>query len=461
MHPSFSKLTALALLLAPLGVAAAGVPRTKNAPSFEALLQRPLSLVDALNIATEQNGIILQARKSVEARLGVAIQTRAILLPQVLGRVDYSVTQDSLVELNTGFNATGPTLNNQRWVGDARVVQSLYQGGRLLSALRVSKLIREQAMQDFLTSLGQVLLQVRTAYDDVQLAAAQIEVRQASVDLLKGELDNVRSRLAAGVVSEFDQLRAEVELSNAEPPLILARNSYVIAKQALVELLGYNVLKEAKNDLPLRLDTPLQVRKYPADLPGALAAGWKNRTELESLNTQVKLSDENIITARAGNKPGVQAFAGYDVTSRMRTRNAGDSLDGAIAGVQMSWPLFDGFLTQGRVAEAQANRGLRQAQLEEQRRLVSLQVRTAWSDILSAKATVDSQKENIGRAERTVQLARERYLAGTGIQVDILSAQTALTQTRGNYVQALRDYSVAYSRLLRATGEDVQRRQGQ
>ena len=463
MHPSFFKLIALALLLAPLGAVAADVSQTRKgkAPSFEALLQRPLSLVEALNIATEQNGIILQAHKSVEARLGVAIQTRAILLPQVLGRVDYSVTQDSLVELNTGFTATGPTLNNQRWVGDARVVQSLYQGGRLLSALRASRLIREQAMQDFLTTLGQVLLQVRTAYDDVQLAAAQIEVRQASVDLLKGELDNVRSRLAAGVVSEFDQLRAEVELSNAEPPLILARNSYITAKQALVELLGYNVPKEARNDLPLRLDTPLQVRTYPADLPGALAAGWKNRTELESLKTQVKLSEENIITARAGNKPGVQAFAGYDVTSRMRTRNAGDSLDGAVAGVQMSWPLFDGFLTQGRVAEARANRGLRQAQLEEQRRLVSLQVRTAWSDILSAKATVDSQKENIGRAERTLQLARERYLAGTGIQVDILSAQTALTQTRGNYVQALRDYSVAYSRLLRATGEDVQRREGQ
>jgi outer membrane protein TolC len=88
-------------------------------------------------------------------------------------------------------------------------------------------------------------------------------------------------------------------------------------------------------------------------------------------------------------------------------------------------------------------------------------VRTAWADILGAKATVDSQKENIGRAERTIQLARERYLAGTGIQVDILSAQTALTQTRGNYVQALRDYSVAYSRLLRATGEDVQHREGQ
>lgn len=463
MHPSFSKLIALALLLAPLGSVAAGVPQTKKgkAPSFEALLQRPLSLVDALNIATEQNGNILQAHKSVEARLGVAIQTRAILLPQVVSRVDYSVSQDSLVEFNTGFNAFGPNSNNQRWVGDARVVQSLYQGGRLLSALRVSKLIREQAMQDFLTTLGQVLLQVRTAYDDVQLAAAQIEVRQASVDLLKGELDNVRLRLSAGVVSEFDQLRAEVELSNAEPPLILARNSYITAKQSLVELLGYNVPKEARNDLPLRLDTPLQVRKYPADLPGALAAGWKNRAELESLNTQVKLSDENIITARAGNKPGVQAFAGYDVTSRTRSRNAGDSLDGAIAGVQMSWPLFDGFLTQGRVAEALANRGLRQAELEEQRRLVSLQVRTAWSDILSAKATVDSQKENIGRAERTVQLARERYLTGTGIQVDILSAQTALTQTRGNYVQSLRDYSVAYSRLLRATGEDVQRREGQ
>jgi outer membrane protein TolC len=53
----------------------------------------------------------------------------------------------------------------------------------------------------------------------------------------------------------------------------------------------------------------------------------------------------------------VQAFAGYELTSRAQTRNAGDYETEVLAGVQMSWPLFDGFLTKGAVDEAKARRG--------------------------------------------------------------------------------------------------------
>ena len=44
-------------------------------------LTRPLSKVEALNLALAKNGTIRQARKEVEAAAGIAIQTRAILFP--------------------------------------------------------------------------------------------------------------------------------------------------------------------------------------------------------------------------------------------------------------------------------------------------------------------------------------------------------------------------------------------
>src|SRR5262249_46729433 len=43
-------------------------------------LTHPLSLADALNVALEQNGVILKAKNDLEASYGVVVQTRAITL---------------------------------------------------------------------------------------------------------------------------------------------------------------------------------------------------------------------------------------------------------------------------------------------------------------------------------------------------------------------------------------------
>jgi outer membrane protein TolC len=152
----------------------------------------------------------------------------------------------------------------------------------------------------------------------------------------------------------------------------------------------------------------------------------------------------------------VQAFAGYELTSRVGTRNAGDYVNGALAGVQMSWPIFDGFLTKGRVDEAKARRGKAAEAKAETTRVIQLQVRSAWSDLRTAQSVLTAQAENIRKAERALELSKSRYGAGAGTQIDVLNAQTALTEARGSYVEALGNYSVARATLIRATGADLQ-----
>ena len=43
---------------------------------------------------------------------------------------------------------------------------------------------------------------------------------------------------------QFNVLRAEVELANQQPKLIRARNSYRITKNALANVLGFNIPKD-------------------------------------------------------------------------------------------------------------------------------------------------------------------------------------------------------------------------
>jgi outer membrane protein TolC len=443
-------------------------------------LRSPLSKVEALNLALANNGTIREARKEVEAAAGVAIQTRAILFPKIISGAAYSVRQDSLIEANRnrtiapvqvdlpGIPALGlpanalsfgggesPKVNNQSWDADIRIVQSIYEGGRMLSAARSARLIREQAILVFQSTVSDTLLSVANAYDDALGRAKQVEVHEQQVNFLTKYRDDTKLRFEAGTVPEFDVIRQDVEVANGTAQLVQAQGDYRVAKQKLVELLGYDLPTNITDNLPLSLTTALVARPYPRDLSAALAIALQNRTEIAALEKEERLLDEAIITAQAGTKPSVQAFAGYEVTSRVVTRNAGDYVNGGLAGVQMSWPIFDGFLTKGRVDEARARRGKAAEAKAETTRVIELQVRSAWTDLRTAQSVLTAQTENIKKAVRALELATSRYNVGSGTQIDVLNAQTALTDARGSYVDALRNYSVARATLVRATGEDL------
>ena len=210
-----------------------------------------------------------------------------------------------------------PKVNNQSWDADIRIVQSIYEGGRMLSAARSARLIREQALLDFQSTVSDTLLSVANAYDDALRRAKQVEVREQQVKFLTEYRDETKARFEAGTVPEFDVIRQEVEVANGTAQLVQAQGDYRIAKQTLVEQLGYDLPTDITDNLPLNLTTPLVARPYPHKLSAALAMAIQNRTEIAALEKEERLRDENIITAKAGTKPSVQAFAGYELTSRV------------------------------------------------------------------------------------------------------------------------------------------------
>ena len=441
-----------------------------------AVLHRPLSKVEAVNVAINHNGTILEAKRDVEAAAGVAIQTKAIVYPHVNQQAEYTAVNDSLVEQNkypklgpVGIDLpppigtvketfTRPKINNQSWYSEVVVTQSIYEGGRLLSAVRSARLTNQQAWLVYQSTVADSLLSVSTAYDDVLRAAMQINVRTDAVTFLRGYLHDTTAKFKAGSAPEFDVLRQNAEVGNAEADRVRAIGDYRVAKQRFVELLGYNLPQTVSDDLVLDLTTPLLARPYPQGLSAALAEAQGNRTEIMALEKEERLRDESIIDAKAGYKPSVQAFAGYELTSRVESRNAADEVHGGLVGVRVSWAIFDGFLTKGRVDEARARRAKSAEAKAETMRQVDLQVRTAWSDLRTARAVLDAQIDNVRTAQRSLEIAQTRYNEGAGTQVDVLDAQSTFTQARGEYVNALRDHSVARARLVRATGADLQKR---
>jgi outer membrane protein TolC len=264
-------------------------------------------------------------------------------------------------------------------------------------------------------------------------------------------------RFEAGTVPRFNVLRAEVELANARPRLITARNSFRISKNNLANLLGLNVPAGTYEDIPLMLSGKLEAEAFDMELPSAISQALEKRTELGSLRKAEALRKEDLVTAKAGYKPVLQGYVGYDIHSSMLSSDLAVTDHGWIAGVQVSWNLFDGMRTQGRIREAAANYERAGIDLDDKRRGVELDVRTAFSNFIEAREVLESQKKVVEEAEEALRLATARSEAGTGTQLDVLSAQTALTEARTTQIQALHDYEAARAKLQRAIGATVPR----
>ena len=439
------KLTLLSLLL---GFAFAAIAADNN-PSW---LTRPLSLTDALNTALAQNAAILKAKNDLEAAHGLVVQTRAVALPQVQAAGQYKATDPNAVESTVFFNQP-----QQNWNAGVQIVQNIYMGGKMLAAIRAADATKQQALAIYQTVVADTLLSVRLSYYDVLLAAQQIAVREASVKLLQKELEDQQHRFDAGTVPHFNVLRAEVAVANERPALIRAKNNYRIAKTTLANQLGYNLPREIWEDIPLNLTSTLDTSPFTMNLPDAIQQALARRTELTVARKNIELQKLNIISAKSGYQPTVSVFAGYDWFNSKFTPpvELNHDIHGWNAGAQLTWSIFDGALTYGKVKQAKALFEKSRTELDDQSRQIELAVRTAYSDFIQARETLESQQKVQEQADEALREANARAAAGAATQLDVLNAETALTQARTTQITAQRDYAAARARLERAIGADL------
>jgi outer membrane protein len=418
-------------------------------------LSQPLSLVGAMNIALQQNAAISEAKNDLESAHGIVIVDRAVALPHLTASGKYTDTDPHDFETIPAQGVPPPP--HQNWNTGVQITQAIYEGGKLVAAIRGARAEEQQALAQYQTALQDTLLSVRVAYYDVLLASQQITVHEASVTLLQKELEDQQHRYDAGTVPKFNVLQAEVAVANERPNLIQARNSYRISKNNLSNLLGYNLPRDIWENIPFDLTDQLEATPYNVNLPDAIQQALSTRSELVALRKSVELQELNIINAKSGYKPTVSVFAGYNWNNAQFTPpvDLGHVISGWDAGAELNWDIFDGLSTHGNVIQAKAAYEKSKTTLDDQSRQIELAVRTAYSDFIEAKEVLESQETVQAEAEEALREAKARSDAGTGTQLDVLNAETQLTQARTTQIQAMHDYETARAKLERAIGADL------
>lgn len=465
--------TLASLLLQPLAPLVAGETKPTSGP-------RTLTLDQAIQTALKQNPDIQKQLQEIQRTRGQIIQVTAQAVPNLVSSGSFNYLDNRLrggssssgftlpantyvipnltggppLDLADLFNSTGGTsTGNSSYTINLQVQQLIYNGGAVGAAIRAARLTADNSYYQLRETVELVVSTTKNQFAEVLLNESLITIQQEQVKLLGSQLKDQQNRFEAGTVPRFDVLQAEVALANQYPQLINAQNNFRLAQIRLARTLGVDYQADRNERPPFRCVGRLDVTPMNVTIPDAVAVALENRASLKLAKQNIGVQQENLAVQKAGYQPTIRGSFGHQLTN---DRRAGGDLtrtdNGFTAGLSMTWNVFDGGATYGNVRQARATLISTAITYEDTRRGVELEVQDALFRLRQSRELVNSQRENVGKAEEALRLSRARLSAGAGTQLDVLNSQVALSQAQVTELQARFNYNVALSDLRRATG---------
>ena len=441
-----------------------------------------LTLPEAVSMALRRNRDVRDARFGLDLAREQVSEAWGGILPTVSVNADYTrnvspavsflpafifnpdAGPDELLQVQFGAdNSWNTSLSVEQPLFDARVFVGLGAAQRLASI-----------QEEFVRGRSQNLVtRVRIAYYDLLLAQEQERLTLNSVTRVRQSLKETQALNRAGLASDYDVLRIEVELANLEPNLRRAENAAiqfrrVLAVELAVEdqeslLVAGSLATMDLDDSALNTPANHAILAFAGSGPLEGAAeervlqAWERRSDLRQLEMTERLRHSEMRLEQMQYMPTVSFFGNYVIQAQQNGAPDffGDPMSRASAqavGITVSVPVFEGFRKDARVDQRRA--AWRQAETQSQlaRDQAASQVKSLVEFAEEARARAQGQKLAVAQAQRGFEIASAQYREGLSGQLELTDAEVALRQSEFNYAQAVYDYLVAWAQLDEATG---------
>jgi outer membrane protein len=439
----------------------------------------PLTLDQVLQMAEARSERMAIAREGIRRAEGEQARARSGLFPQLSVSAGYDRTLASEFEGifdNGAFDLPTDTQDGSGlrdlpfgrehiWRATLTFSQNLYSGGRLGAQAAVAAVGHDTAALGVTGARAQLLLDVTQAYYDALLGERLVAIAEATLEQAGATLGQVLAGFDAGTQPEFEVLRARVSRDSQTPHVIRQRVNREVALLRLKQLL------ELPADHDLRLADTLGEETLPppavfAERVAAVEAAIRpatpqavtlqpdavalpERVPVLEAAAAVRLREASLQLAQAQRMPSVTMSSSYG-----RVAYPSSFLWG-FGGVRTNWtigasvqmPLLTGGRQRGDEAVARAELEETRRRLRQTQDLAALDTRSAWAELLAARAVWEASAGTVQQAFRAYEIADVRYRAGISTQLELADSRLLLQQAEVNRAQAARDLQLARARV--------------
>ena len=408
---------------------------------------QPITLQQAIELAqrnnrTLQTTVLTLERSQAALREALAARSPTVGVQGDLTRSDSASSELSLRRQPEQLRSDQSTASNT-FNSTLQLNYDLLNSGRRSARIRAAEEQVRFNHLDVQRQSEQVSLDVSNAYYDLQQADEQVNIAEASVRDATRSLRDAQLLERAGLGTQFDVLRAQVELANANQELVRARNQQSLARRQLVQILSLSPTVEVTAADPIAVSGA-----WNLSLEQSIVLALKNRAELEQQLARRNISQQQEKIALADIRPQVNLFANYNILDVL-SDNAGFA-DGYNLGARVTWNFFDGGAARARAQQERINQAIAETSFADVSNQVRLQVEQGFFNLNSSRENIQTASVALEQATKSLDLARLRFNAGVGTQTDVINAQTELSRARGNRLRAIIDYNRGLASLQRA-----------
>ena len=404
-----------------------------------------LTRVQAEQLALKNNPRISVGRLLALAQHQIYRESRAAELPNFNGAV-------TAVDANEGSRMGAGALNAPRLLEHAGAGVTLSQlitdFGRTVNLVSSSKLLEKAQNANALATTEDIGLATDQAFYNALQAQALLKVAQQTVATRQSVEHQVDELAKSKLKSTLDLAFAQVNLSQARLLQLDAQNNVDSTLAALTAVLGFD--KQVPYELT---EEETQAPPPPADVDVLINTALQQRPDLLALNYNQQAAEKFRRAQHDQLFPTISAL-GIAGGSPVRPDCFGgcfpnyfiSSWYGAV-GVNMSFPIFNGFLFTAQSSEASFRAKAAAENARDLRDRIVRDVRTAWLATNTAFQRVGVTAELAKEADLGLSLAQSRYQLGLGSIVELSQAQLQQTDAAISYVNAQYQYRLSLSTL--------------
>jgi outer membrane protein TolC len=373
------------------------------------------------------------------------------VFPEIKGSVNYrrSLKKGVMTFDTPLFSGQFPIGTDNTMTASLSLDQPLFTGA-LFIAIRVAKTYTEIAGKIYDASKGEIFVNVQKAYYGYLLSREVLKLSEQNLQLAENNLKDTETMWNAGMVSEYDFVRAKVQVQNLVPEVEQAENTLQLSENLLKLITGidYSQNIEISDSFSYK---ELQTGDKDAYLNELLT---RNHT-LKQLELEEKLRDDVVSARFATHFPSLYAYGSWQAEAQendSRSFNKWRYMNSSTVGLNLKIPIFNGFQTTAQVQQAKLDYKISAENYSKTKKALRNHLQESLLNLQNNKSKVTAYGASIDQAKLAYDIAQKRFNSGVGTQLEIVDAMVALTRSKVNYFNGIYEYFISYAKLQQLLG---------
>lgn len=375
-----------------------------------------LTIKEAEEIGLRSNPLITIGQLQALQAHQYVREARAALLP-LLGVNVTGVEADPGSRLAAGYITNGRMY--PRLAGGVYLDQLITDFGRTTNLVASSQFQAKQADQNAIATKQDIILAVDQSFYNALETNALLTVAQDTVKARQELADQIQALTNAKLKSDVDLAFAKVDLARAKLLMLDAQDNYQASLSNLSAVLGY---PDRQDFVPSEPNVP--VTPPAPDAAPLIQQAMDLRPEIRALRNAVLAAQK---FARSEHDLWWPTVTAMGVVGGAPLRNPNISSWYGAAGVNVSIPVFNGFLFNARIKTADLATEAQEKSLQEMQDNVARDVRNTWLNTQDAYERLSVTQQLREQADLALELAQARYKLGLATIVEYTQAELQKT----------------------------------